>query len=162
MDKLEASISQLQNNVQLLARNAVNKKTSSPEGKNTVKYLLITVHVLAFVLSVRLEDPVYVCDGNTLDISCNSSTLIFIETAEYGQYIDNCATCCEPQQADCSQNMAQTNLQQWQALNVCATAHASVLFNCDFKAFFNFVIYFCFRKSAMECKPAATTFSHKI
>ena len=69
-------------------------------------------------VAAHLEDPVYVCEGQTATISCNSTTVIELETAEYGSYVTNCATCCDPELADCTQNMAQTNFDEWNILNV--------------------------------------------
>ena len=69
--------------------------------------------------SAHLEDPVYICGGQTATLSCNSTSVIELETAEYGTYSTNCATCCNPEIVDCTQNMAQTNFDEWQILNVC-------------------------------------------
>ena len=71
------------------------------------------------LISAGIADPVHACVGETATLECASPFTMTVLRGEYGQHSSACETgCCQPNAADCTQVMADTNSQEWQSVKV--------------------------------------------
>ena len=60
------------------------------------------------------------CPADEIQVSCPSNKTIFINNADYGQNKQACGegTCCPPNPLDCTQDMAESTLDEWVQLKL--------------------------------------------
>ena len=66
------------------------------------------------------------CQGDSVTLQCNASSVINVIKALYGVYVVTCDTdCCEPDQFDCPEDMEHNNATEWERLKACTRTFVS-------------------------------------